>query len=84
MVKYIRAYIFEILIFVYIFGNAYVLVNQKDYFYPYNMIPVGVIMGYIALFIFNDWLLLFSTRNTFGHQFEGTTHHRESRYESPQ
>ncbi|HRH10375.1 MAG TPA: O-antigen ligase family protein [Bacteroidia bacterium] len=50
MVKYIRAYIFEILIFAYIFGNAYVLVNQKDYFYPYNMIPVGVIMGYIALF----------------------------------
>ncbi|MBK9283870.1 MAG: O-antigen ligase family protein [Sphingobacteriaceae bacterium] len=50
MVKYIRAYIFEILIFSYIVGNAYVLVNQKDYFYQFNMIPVAVIMAYIAIF----------------------------------
>jgi putative inorganic carbon (hco3(-)) transporter len=50
MVKYLRAYFFEIMIFAYIVGNAYVLVNQKDYFYPYNMIPLGIIVGYVALF----------------------------------
>lgn len=50
MVKYLRAYIFEILIFAYILGNAYVMVNKKDYFLPYNLIPLAVIFGYVALF----------------------------------
>jgi putative inorganic carbon (HCO3(-)) transporter len=63
VVKYLRAYIFEILIFAYIIGNAYVLVNQKDYFYPYNMIPIAVIVAYIAIFHLQKlvYFLAFST-----------------------
>lgn len=34
----------------YIFGNAYVMVYKKDMFYPYNMLPVILIIVYTAIF----------------------------------
>ena len=50
MVKYLRAYYLELLIFTYILGNAYVLVYRKDNFYEYNLIPIALIIGYVAVF----------------------------------
>jgi putative inorganic carbon (hco3(-)) transporter len=50
VLKYIRAYFFELLVISYVLGNAYILVTYKDYFYPYNMIPLAVIVGYMAIF----------------------------------
>lgn len=49
MVKYLKLYLFEILILAFVLGNAYVLVYKKDYFYPYNLLPLAVIIIYIAL-----------------------------------
>ncbi|MDP1800630.1 MAG: O-antigen ligase family protein [Bacteroidota bacterium] len=34
----------------YIFGNAYVMVYKKDLFYPYNLLPVILIIVYTAIF----------------------------------
>ncbi|MBA2611263.1 MAG: O-antigen ligase family protein [Bacteroidetes bacterium] len=34
----------------YILGNAYVMVYKKDLFYPYNLIPVILIIVYVAIF----------------------------------
>ena len=50
MVKYLKLYYLEILILTYILGNVYVLVYRKDDFYAYNLIPVALIIGYIAVF----------------------------------
>lgn len=49
MVKYLKLYLFEFLILAYILGNAYVMIYKKDYFYPYNIIPVLIIIIYVAL-----------------------------------
>jgi O-antigen ligase len=50
MYKYIRAYFWEILILAFMIGNAYIMVNRKGWFYPYNLIPVILVLGYIAVF----------------------------------
>lgn len=50
MTKYLKTYLFQILILAYIFGNAYVLAYKKDLFYVYNAIPVVLIIVYTALF----------------------------------
>ncbi len=50
MVKYLRAYYLEFIVFAYVLGNAYVLVYRKDDFYAYNLIPVALIIGYVAIF----------------------------------
>ncbi len=50
MVKYLKLYYLEILVLTYILGNAYVLVYRKDDFYPYNLIPVALMIGYVAIF----------------------------------
>ena len=50
MTKYLKTYLFQILILAYIFGNAYVLAYKKDLFYIYNAIPVVLIIVYTALF----------------------------------
>jgi len=50
VLKYVRAYFFELLIISYVLGNAYILVTYKDYFYPYNLIPLALVIGYIAVF----------------------------------
>lgn len=49
MAKLFRLYIFELLILAYILGNAYMLVYKKDYFYPYNVIPLFIIIVYVGL-----------------------------------
>lgn len=58
MVKYLKLYLFELLIFAYILGNAYIMVYKKDYFYPYNLIPLIVVILYIA-FVHLQKLVLF-------------------------
>ncbi len=50
MARYFRTYLFPILILAYILGNAYVMVYKKDLFYPYNLIPVILIIVYVAIF----------------------------------
>ncbi|MBA3662755.1 MAG: O-antigen ligase family protein [Bacteroidetes bacterium] len=49
MVRYLKLYLFELLILSYILGNAYILVYKKDYFYPYNLLPLLIIVVYVAL-----------------------------------
>lgn len=49
MAKFLKLYLFEFLILAYILGNAYVLVYKKDLFYAYNLIPLLVIVVYVAL-----------------------------------
>jgi putative inorganic carbon (hco3(-)) transporter len=48
VIRYFKLYLFEILILAYILGNAYILVYKKDYFYPYNVLPVVVLVIYLA------------------------------------
>jgi putative inorganic carbon (HCO3(-)) transporter len=48
--KYLKLYYAELLIFAYILGNTYILIYRKDDFYAYNLIPVALIIGYIAVF----------------------------------
>lgn len=48
MIKYLRLYLFEILILAFIAGNAYIMVFKKDFFYPYNILPVVLLIIYIA------------------------------------
>jgi O-antigen ligase len=50
MYKYIRAYFWEILILAFIIGNAYIMINRKGWFYPYNLVPVVLVLGYVAVF----------------------------------
>lgn len=50
MTKYLKTYLFQILILAYIFGNAYVLAYKKDLFYIYNGIPIVLIIVYTAIF----------------------------------
>ncbi|MGZ3920273.1 MAG: O-antigen ligase family protein [Bacteroidia bacterium] len=49
MARFFKLYLFELLILTYILGNAYVLIYRKDLFYAYNLIPLLVIIIYIAL-----------------------------------
>jgi len=48
LVRYLRLYLFELLILAYILGNGYIMVYKKDYFYPYNLIPVVALILYVA------------------------------------
>ena len=50
MVKYLKAYYLEFIVFAFIFGNAYILINRKDDFYAYNLIPAALLIGYVAIF----------------------------------
>lgn len=50
MTKYFKTYLFPILILAYIFGNAYIMAYKKDMFYPYNAIPLILIIVYTAVF----------------------------------
>jgi O-antigen ligase len=50
LTKYLKTYLFQLIILAYIFGNAYVLVYKKDLFYIYNAIPVVLIIVYTAIF----------------------------------
>jgi len=50
LTKYLKTYLFQILILAYIFGNAYVLAYKKDLFYIYNGIPIVLIIVYTAIF----------------------------------
>ncbi|MCW3078111.1 MAG: hypothetical protein JWO32_2720 [Bacteroidetes bacterium] len=49
MGKIIKLYLFEFLILAYILGNAYVLVYKKDYFYPYNLSPLLILLVYVGV-----------------------------------
>ena len=46
----LKTYLLHFLILSYIIGNAYIMVYKKDFFYPYNAIPLLLIIGYIAIF----------------------------------
>ncbi len=50
MVKSLKTYLIPLLILAYIFGNAYIMLYKKDFFYPYNAIPFLIIIAYIAIF----------------------------------
>ena len=50
MVKYLKLYYTELLILTYILGNVYVLVYRRDDFYSYNLIPLALIISYVAIF----------------------------------
>jgi len=50
VVKYLKLYYLELLIFTYILGNTYVLIYRRDDFYAYNLLPAALIIGYIAIF----------------------------------
>ncbi len=50
MTKYIKLYLFPVLILAYIFGDVYVLTYKRFYFYPYNLLPIILFIVYTAIF----------------------------------
>ena len=50
MIKQIKQYLAPFIILAYILGDAYVLVYEKYYFYPYNLLPVVFFITYSAIF----------------------------------
>src|SRR5437762_2702826 len=55
--KYAKPYLFPALMLAYILGNMYILVYNRFYFYPYNLLPVILFIGYIAIFHLQKLLL---------------------------
>lgn len=50
MVKYLKQYLYVGLILAYILGDAYVMIYKKGYFYPYNLLPIALFIGYAAIY----------------------------------
>lgn len=50
VLKYIKPYIFPLLILAYVFGDVYVLTYKRFYFYPYNLLPVILFIIYTAIY----------------------------------
>jgi putative inorganic carbon (hco3(-)) transporter len=50
MIRQFKIAALPLVILIFILGDAYVLVNKKDLFYIYNLIPVFAIIGYTAIF----------------------------------
>jgi len=50
LIKQIKQYLAPFIILAYILGDAYVLVYEKYYFYPYNLLPVVFFITYSAIF----------------------------------
>ncbi len=50
MIKLNKIAVFYFLLFAYIFCNAYVLVYKRDYFYPFNAIPLVILVFYWAIY----------------------------------
>jgi putative inorganic carbon (HCO3(-)) transporter len=48
--RYIKLYLFPALMLAYIVGNMYVLVFKRFYFYPYNALPLILVVIYTAIF----------------------------------
>lgn len=48
--KYLKPYLFYFLILAYILGEGYVMVYEKFYFYPYNLLPIVCFIIYVAIF----------------------------------
>jgi putative inorganic carbon (hco3(-)) transporter len=48
--KYLKQYLYIGLILAYIFGNAYVVIYKKGYFYPYNLLPIALFIVYAAIY----------------------------------
>lgn len=50
LAAYLKPYIFSFLILAYILGEGYVMVYEKYYFYPYNLLPIVCFVVYFAIF----------------------------------
>lgn len=48
--KYVKPYIFPLLVLAFILGDIYVMIYKKGYFYPYNLLPVACFIVYTAIF----------------------------------
>jgi len=58
MTKYLKLYLFPVIILAYILGNAYIMVYKRGYFYPYNIFPAALFIIYTAVFHL-QYLVLF-------------------------
>lgn len=63
MTRYLKLYLAPFLILAYILGDAYVLVYERYYFYPYNLLPIVFFIIYTAIFHLQQlvFLLAFCT-----------------------
>jgi len=50
LARYLKPYVFPFLILAYILGEGYVMVYEKFYFYPYNLLPIVCFVIYFAIF----------------------------------
>lgn len=50
MTKYLKLYLFPLVMLAYILGNAYIMVYKRGYFYPYNLLPFALFIVYTAVF----------------------------------
>lgn len=63
MIKLNKITTFYLLIFAYIFGNAYVLLFKRDLFYIFNLLPLIILVIYWAIFNIERvlYIMVFST-----------------------